>query len=160
MNGRRTRSASRGLAALALAAAGLALLAAVAPSASAAPAQGPAPRTIVVRGRAFAPDGAPLTGARVMVRGSASVSAVTDERGRYSLSVPLGMPAALQRLPFRIEVRAEDGGRRLPLAGGGTSLVIEADWPAAADRPRVRSNREAAVTAVSTALGVENVSIA
>ena len=118
------------------------------------------PRTIVVRGRTLPPDGGPLAGARVMARGSATVSALTDDRGRYTLSLPLGMPAALKRLPFRIEVRAEADGRRLPLAGGGQSLVLDASWPAAAERPRVQSNRAAAATAVTTALEVEGVNVA
>lgn len=127
---------------------------------AAAAALAAAPRTIVVRGRTLSPDGRPLAGARVMARGSVSVSALADERGRYSISLPLGMPAALRRLPFKVEVRAEADGRRLPLAGGGSSLVIDAAWPAAAERPRVQSNREAAETAVATALMVEGVTIA
>ncbi|MCC6349439.1 MAG: hypothetical protein IT347_07600 [Candidatus Eisenbacteria bacterium] len=119
-----------------------------------------APRTIVVRGRTLAPDGKPLAGARVMARGSVSVSALTDDEGRYALSLPLGMPAALKRLPFRIEVRAEAQGRRLGLSGGGTSLVVDAAWQAGGGRVRVHSNRAAAANAVVTALELESVPVA
>ncbi len=119
-----------------------------------------APRTIVVRGRTLAPDGKSLAGARVMARGSVSVSALTDDEGRYALSLPLGMPAALKRLPFRIEVRAEAQGRRLGLSGGGTSLVVDAAWQAGSGRVRVHSNRAAAANAVVTALELESVPVA
>lgn len=129
-------------------------------SACAALASTAVPRTIVVRGQAHADDGGPLAGARVMARGTVSVSAVTDDRGRYTLSLPLGMPAALLRHPFRIEVRAEHEGRRLPLAGGGASLVVNAGWQPATGTVRVHSNREAAAVAIATALEVEEVTIA
>lgn len=114
----------------------------------------------MVRGHAYAADGAPLAGARVMVRGTVSVSALTDGQGRYTLSVPLGMPAALQRSPFKLEVRAESGGKRLALAGGGAALTLEASWVPATGRVRVDSNRDAAAAAVATALEVEGVPIA
>lgn len=149
--------AARAGAALALAA----LLCAAAAPLPAAPAKGaPVPRTIVVRGLVRGEDGRPLVRARVSVRGSATVNAVTNDRGRYSLSLPLGMPAALARAPFRLDVRAEGGGRRVPLAGGGEALVLEATWDAAANRARVTANREDAATAVRTALEVDEVPVA
>jgi hypothetical protein len=118
------------------------------------------PRTVVVRGHAYAPDGVPLAGARVMARGTVSVNTFTDDNGRYTLSVPLGMPAGLRTAPFRLEVRAEASGRRLPLSGGGSSLVLDASWQAAAGRVRVQSNRQEAATAVATAIQVEDVTTA
>jgi hypothetical protein len=119
-----------------------------------------APRTIVVRGHVTAPDGRPVAGARIMARGTIRVSALTDGNGRYTLSVPLGMPAALRRAPFRLEVRAEAAGRRLPLVGGGASLELDATWQPATGRVRVQSNRQAAATAVATAIEVDDVPIA
>lgn len=118
------------------------------------------PRTIVVRGQALTSDGQPIAGARVQVRGTANVVALTDDNGRYTLSVPLGMPAALRQLPFKMEVRAEGGGHKLSLAGGGQSLVLDASWNAAKGVVLVKSNREAAAQSVAASLEIEEATVA
>ncbi len=143
------------LAALAL---GLAALAVAGPAPGAGDA--PAPRTIVVRGQVLTPEGKPVPGARVSARGTVSVNVMSNDRGRYTLAVPLGMPAAVKRLPFHLEVRVRADGRQVPLAGGGDALVLDVTWRPGTGRARVESNREAAVTAVATALEVEGVKVA
>lgn len=118
------------------------------------------PRTIVVRGRTLTPEGQPIAGARVQVRGTESVVAQTDEQGRYTVSVPLGMPAALRQLPFKMEVRAEGGGHKLSLAGGGSALVIDAAWNATKGVVLVKSNREAAAKSVAASIELEELAVA
>src|SRR6187399_1264891 len=109
-------------------------------------------RTIAVRGRVLTSKGEPVPGAHVQARGSASVSALADGNGRYMLSVPLGMPGALRQQPFKLELRADDDGHRLKLAGGGESLVLEASWNASKGVVLVKSNREAVAKSVAAAI--------
>lgn len=108
-------------------------------------------RTLVVRGRIANPDGTPAAGARVTARGAMTMSATTDDRGRYSLSMPMGSPAGLRNGAFRAEVRAEDKGRKLALASGAPALVIEMALESGTTKLRVRSNSPAATAAVITA---------
>jgi len=117
-------------------------------------------RTLVVRGRVLAAEGTPVAGARVSTRGSESMAAVTDDRGRYALSVPIGSVAALRRGAFRLEVRAEAGGRRLAFAAGGPALAIEVALAPGGDRLRVRSNSPEAATAIATAFAEDGVTTA
>jgi hypothetical protein len=110
-------------------------------------------RSLLVRGRVVDPAGLPLVGARVTARGTVTSSTVTDERGRYALTLALGRPAALARAPFTLEVRAEHRGRRLPFAIQGSAFALEMTL-AAGEPPlaRVRSNSPSAALAVAAAL--------
>ncbi|MCC6650529.1 MAG: carboxypeptidase regulatory-like domain-containing protein, partial [Candidatus Eisenbacteria bacterium] len=103
-----------------------------------------ASRTLVVRGRVARADGSPAAGARVMAKGAMSVSATTDDRGRYSLRMPMGSPEGLRAGAFRAEVRAEEGGRKFALASGAPALVIEAAFVPGTTKLRVRSNSPSA----------------
>lgn len=115
------------------------------------------PRTLVVRGRVLQPDGSPLAGARVSARGSVTVATLSDDRGRYSITAALGAPMALKRGAFRLEVRADAGGKRLACASGGPALAIEVAIAAGTDRVRVRSTGSGATAAVITAYAQEGV---
>jgi hypothetical protein len=117
-------------------------------------------RTLVVRGRVLAPDGTPVPGARVSAHGSANTTAMTDERGRYSLSVPVGSAAGLRRGAFALEVQAEHDGRRLALGGGASALGIEIALAPGGGRVRVRSNTQDATTAVATAFAQDGAATA
>ena len=117
------------------------------------------PRTLVVRGHVRSAEGVALAGARLEVRGTATMSAVTDSGGRYTLIVPMGSAAGLKRGPFTLEVRASARGRRVALAGGAPSLSIEV---AAADsgRVRVRSSLRDAEDAIEAAFAASGESTA
>ena len=115
------------------------------------------PRTLVVRGRVFKADGSPLAGARVMAKGTAEVSALSDDSGRYSFAVGLGAPATLKRGAFKLEVRAEANGKRLTFAAGGSALAVEVSLVAGSDHVRVRSNASGATTSLITVYAQEGV---
>ena len=115
------------------------------------------PRTLVVRGRVFKADGSPLAGARVMAKGTAEVSALSDDSGRYSFAVGLGAPATLKRGAFKLEVRAEANGKRLTFAAGGSALAIEVSLVAGSDHVRVRSNASGATASLITVYAQEGV---
>lgn len=117
-----------------------------------APVRAAVVRTIVVRGKVVKPDGTPASTAQVLVRGSATMTAHTDDRGHYSLTIPLGTPGSLARGPFTLEVRAEIEGRKLPFAAGGSALTIDVRMLPGGGRARVRSNSGVATTAIVTAL--------
>jgi len=128
----------------------LALVAAIALPAFA----GNALRTLVVRGLVAKADGKPAVGARVSAKGpkgGVNVSATTDERGRFSLQMPMGSPTAIRAAAFSVEVRAEDKGKRLPLTTGAPALGLVVDFEPGTSRLRVRSNSPAATAAVITA---------
>lgn len=129
-------------------------LAALAAAAFAAPGDS---RTLVLRGRVLATDGRPVAGARVTSRGSHVGSALTDDLGRWSLNVALGTAAALAREPFALELRAEDGGRRVPFEGGAAAFVLEVSLVQRAGEAivRVRSNQAAAAAGVVTAFATD-----
>lgn len=115
---------------------------------------GNAVRTLVVRGLVAKADGKPAVGARVSAKGpkgGVNVSATTDERGRFSLQMPMGSPTAIRAAAFSVEVRAEGGGKRLPLATGAPALGLVVDFAPGTSRLRVRSNSPAATAAVITA---------
>ena len=115
---------------------------------------GNAVRTLVVRGLVAKADGKPAVGARVSAKGpkgGVNVSATTDERGRFSLQMPMGSPSAIRAAAFSVEVRAEDKGKRLPLATGAPALGLVVDFAPGTSRLRVRSNSPAATAAVITA---------
>lgn len=109
-------------------------------------------RTLVIRGRAVDPAGAPLAGARISARGSATLAATTDALGRYVLRTTIGSPASLARRPFTLEVRAEYDGRRLPFAIQGSAFALDVSM-VRGDRAvaRVRSNAPSAALAVAAA---------
>lgn len=109
-------------------------------------------RTLVVRGRALDRTGAPLAGARISARGSATLTATSDAQGRYMLRAVLGSPASLARAPFTLEVRAEYDGKRLPFVIQGSAFALDiALIPGGAPRARVRSNAPSAALAVAAA---------
>lgn len=115
---------------------------------------GNAVRTLVVRGLVAKADGKPAVGARVSAKGpkgGVNVSATTDERGRFSLQMPMGSPTAIRAAAFSVEVRAEDKGKRVPLATGAPGLALVVDFAPGTSRLRVRSNSPAATAAVITA---------
>lgn len=114
-------------------------------------------RTLVLRGRVLSASDAPVAGARVISRGSHQGVAMTDDLGRWSLSAALGTAAALAREPFTLELRAEAGGRRLPLVTGGAALVLEVSLVQRNGEAivRVRSNQAAAAVGVATAFAQE-----
>jgi hypothetical protein len=115
------------------------------------------PRTLVVRGRVLKADGSPLAGARLSARGTVTVSALSDDRGRYSITASMGAPVALKRGAFTIEIRAEANGSRLAYAAGGPALAIEVSQVGGSDRVRVRSNAAGATAAVITAFAQDGV---
>lgn len=121
-------------------------------------AQGGTARTLVLRGAVTDAKGEPVVGARVSVRGSAVQSTMSGTNGRYALDVVMGTGAGLARGPFRVEVRAELGNKRLGLVGGGSALIAEVSMlggsPAKAE---VRSNSELAVAAIATAFAQESI---
>ncbi|MFN8586825.1 MAG: hypothetical protein U0704_03410 [Candidatus Eisenbacteria bacterium] len=114
-------------------------------------------RTLVVRGLVARADGKAAEGARVTAKGAMNVSATVDERGRYSLQVPMGSAASLRGGAFRVEVRAEHQGRKLALASGAPALAIEVAFVPGTTRLRVRSNSPSATAAVITAFAQEGV---
>lgn len=121
-------------------------------------AQGVVPRTLVLRGAVTQPNGEPIAGARVSVRGSATLSAYSGANGRYALDVVMGTGGGLAQGPFRVEVRAELNGKRLGLAGGGAALVAEVHLlPGSPAQAEVRSNSELAVAAIATAFAQESI---
>jgi len=107
-------------------------------------------RTLVVRGRVTDAAGRPLAGARLEMRGATSMSAFADTGGRYSLTVPIGSAASLERGPFAIELRASANGRRVALAGGASALALEIA-ATTGTRVRVRSNLRDATDALIAA---------
>lgn len=115
------------------------------------------PRTLVVRGRVLKADGSPLAGARLSARGTVTVSALSDDRGRYSFTAAMGAPVALKHGAFTIELRAEASGSRLAFAAGGPALAIEVSVVSGTDRVRVRSNAPGATAAVITAFAQDGV---
>lgn len=116
------------------------------------------PRTLVLRGVVTEADGKPIPGARVSVRGSATLSTLSGQNGRYALDVVMGTGAGLARGPFRVEVRAELNGKRLGLVGGGAALVTEVVLlPGSPARCEVRSNSELAVAAIATSFAQESI---
>lgn len=115
------------------------------------------PRTLVVRGRVLKADGSPLAGARISARGTVTVAAISDDRGRFSINAPMGAPVSLKRGAFTIEIRAESNGSRLAYAAGGPALAIEVSAVGGTDRVRVRSNAAGATAAVITAFAQEGV---
>ncbi len=117
-------------------------------------------RTLVVRGIVLAPDGSPLPGAHITARGSANLSALTDPRGRYTLSVPIGSAASLRRGAFSLEVRAEESGRRLALGAGAPALAVEVSLAPGGSRVRVRSNSQEATSAIATAFAQDRATTA
>jgi len=109
-------------------------------------------RSLVVRGRAQDRSGAPLAGARITARGSATLTATTDAQGRYVLRTGLGSPASLARAPFTLEVRAEFDGRRLPFVIQGSAFALDVALVHGGEpRVRVRSNSPSAALAVAAA---------
>lgn len=114
-------------------------------------------RTLVVRGRVARADGSPAAGARVTAKGAMNVSALTDDRGRYSLRMVMGSPEGIRAGAFRAEVRAEEGGRKFALASGAPALVIEAAFVPGTSKLRVRSNSPSATAAVITSFAQEGV---
>ncbi|MBI5169342.1 MAG: carboxypeptidase regulatory-like domain-containing protein [Candidatus Eisenbacteria bacterium] len=115
---------------------------------------GNAVRTLVVRGLVARADGKPAAGARVSAKGpkgGVNVSATTDERGRFSLQMPMGSPTGIRAAAFAVEVRAEAGGKKLLFASGSPALGITVDFVPGTNRLRVRSNSPAATAAVITA---------
>jgi hypothetical protein len=117
-------------AALALLAPALAILAALPTSARAAPGDH---KYLVVRGRVADPSGAPLPGVRVEARGSTEATAITDDDGRYSLSIDLGTLGTLRAQPFGVSIRGRRDGWRVRLPGAQPALVIEVSIHATAD---------------------------
>lgn len=109
-------------------------------------------RTLVIRGRAVDQAGAPLAGARISARGSATLTATTDALGRYVLRTVIGSPASLARAPFTLEVRAEYDGRRLPFAIQGSAFALDVSM-VRGNRAvaRIRSNAPSAALAVAAA---------
>ncbi len=121
-------------------------------------AQGAVARTLVLRGAVTDAKGEPVVGARVSLRGSAVQSAMSGTNGRYALDVVMGTGAGLARGPFRVEVRAELGSKRLGLVGGGSALVVEVVMlPGSPAKAEVRSNSELAVAAIATAFAQESI---
>ncbi len=121
-------------------------------------AQGAVARTLVLRGAVTDGKGEAVVGARVSVRGAAVQSTMSGTNGRYALDVVMGTGAGLARGPFRVEVRAELGSKRLGLVGGGSALVVEVVMlPGSPARAEVRSNSELAVAAIATAFAQESI---
>ena len=121
-------------------------------------AQGAVARTLVLRGAVTDAKGEPVVGARVSLRGSAVQSTMSGTNGRYALDVVMGTGAGLARGPFRVEVRAELGSKRLGLVGGGSVLAVEVVMlPGAPAKAEIRSNSELAVAAIATAFAQESI---
>ncbi len=121
-------------------------------------AAGVVPRTLVLRGLVSQPDGTPIAGARVSVKGSAILSTLSAANGRYALDVVMGTGAGLARGAFRVELRAEHEGKRLGLGSGGGALVAEVELlPGSPAQAEVRSNSELAVAAIATAFAQESI---
>lgn len=114
-------------------------------------------RTLVVRGLVARADGKAAVGARVSAKGPLTVAATVDDRGRYSLQMPIGSAAALRNGAFRVEVRAEHQGKKLAATSGQPALVIEVAFVPGTTRLRVRSNSPSATAAVITAFAQEGV---
>ncbi|MEO5989340.1 MAG: hypothetical protein ABIU54_06650 [Candidatus Eisenbacteria bacterium] len=86
------------------------------------------------------------------------MSALSGPNGRYAIDVVMGTGAGLARGPFRVEVRADFGGKRLGLVGGGSALVAEVVLlPGNPAQAEVRSNSELAVAAIATAFAQESI---
>ena len=116
-------------------------------------------RTLVVHGRVLAADGSPVAGARVSTRGGATIAAVSDDRGRYTLSVSMGSVAGLKRGPFALEVRAERDGRRLAFGAGASALALEVSL-VPGNVVRLRSNSSEAMTSLASAFAMDGLSTA
>lgn len=118
------------------------------------------PHMLVVRGLVKGANGAPATGARIVARGTVNAETTTDDRGRYTLEVPLGSAASLKRGAFALEVRAEASNRRLALAGGAPALGLELTLAPGGTRVRVRSNLQDATTALASAYAQDGMTTA
>lgn len=118
------------------------------------------PHMLVVRGLVKGTNGVPASGARVVARGTVNAETTTDDRGRYTLEVPLGSAASLKRAGFALEVRAEASNKRLALAGGAPALGLELALAPGGTRVRVRSNLQDATTALASAYAQDGMTTA
>ena len=80
---------------------------------------------IVFRGRLADPESWPIEKVQVVVEGSRSASTLSDQDGRWSLTVPLATRSDLAHTPLSLTLKVRDASRSYSLANGRSELRIE-----------------------------------
>jgi hypothetical protein len=113
------------------------------------------PKTLVISGRVVDEGGWPIAGARIFIASRRPPAAITDDNGRYSLSLFVGPLSGLVQAPFHETLRASLKGWTFAAPGGGSSITVEARLIAprpGVGRVQVRSNDQAVANSVADAL--------
>ncbi len=80
---------------------------------------------IVFRGRLADPESWPIEKVLVVVEGARGASTLSDQDGRWSLTVPLATRSELAHTPISLTLKVRDGWRSYSLANGRGELRIE-----------------------------------
>lgn len=110
---------------------------------------------LIVTGRVIDAQGKPIPKARVVTRDK-RLSAMVDESGRYTLTLPLARADMLARYPYALALRAEAKGWTIVLPTGDSGLGLELRTVAALDgtnRCFARSNDVRVAAAAARAVG-------
>jgi hypothetical protein len=89
---------------------------------------------IVFRGRLADPESWPIAKVQVVVEGSRSASTLSDQDGRWSLTVPLATRGQLAHTPLSLTLRVRDATRSYSLANGRSELRLELSGEGVSDR--------------------------
>lgn len=84
-----------------------------------------APKTLIVTGRVADAEGWPIRGARIHIGSRSKPAAITDDNGRYTISLFVGPLSGLVQAPYAETFRAVSKGWTFATSSGGGAVALQ-----------------------------------